>query len=71
MNVINPKKLINSKWTKLNPLNSERHFIVTKVEFDENSTITRCLIEAVINKRVEEIEWSELKDNNTWKHDWK
>jgi len=25
----------------------------------------------VINKRMEEIEWSELKDNNTWKHGWK
>ena len=71
MNVINPKKLINSKWTKLNPLNSERHFIVTKVEFDENSTITRCLIEAVITKREEEINWIELKDEKIWLHGWK
>jgi len=71
MNVINPKKLINSKWTKLNQLNSERHFIVTKVEFDENSTITRCLIEAVITKREEEINWIELKDEKIWLHGWK
>ena len=71
MNVINPKKLINSKWTKLNPLNSERHFIVTKVEFNENSTITHCLIEAVITKREEEINWIELKDEKIWLHGWK
>jgi tryptophan-rich hypothetical protein len=71
MNVISPKKLINSKWTRVSPLNKERHFIVTKVEFNENSTITHCLIEAVITKRVEEINWSELKDDNAWKHGWK
>jgi tryptophan-rich hypothetical protein len=71
MNVISPKKLINSKWTRVSPLNKERHFIVTKVEFNENSTINHCLIEAVITKRVEEINWSELKDDNAWKHGWK
>ena len=71
MNVISPKKLINSKWTRVSPLNKERHFIVTKVEFNENSTITHCLIEAVITKRVEEINWSDLKDDNAWKHGWK
>ena len=71
MNTISPKKLIHSKWTRLNPSNKERHFIVTKVELDENATITHCSIEAVITKRVEEINWTELKDDNIWKHGWK
>ena len=44
MNAISPKKLINSKWTKVNPVNKERHFIATKIEFDENSTINHSLL---------------------------
>ena len=71
MNKISPSKLIHSKWTRVSPLKNERHFIVSKVEFGENSTISHCLIEAVISRRVEEINWIELKDNNIWKHGWK
>ena len=71
MNRIIPKKLIHSKWTRVNPLNKERHFIVTKVEFDENSAIIHCSIEAVITKREEEINWIELKDEKIWLHGWK
>ena len=71
MNRIIPKKLIHSKWTRVSPLNKERHFIVTKVEFDENSAIIHCSIEAVITKRVEEINWIELKDEKIWLHGWK
>ena len=71
MNRIIPKKLIHSKWTRVSPLNKERHFIVTKVEFDENSAIIHCSIEAVITKREEEINWIELKDEKIWLHGWK
>ena len=71
MNRIIPKKLIHSKWTRVSPLNKERHFIVTKDEFDENSAITHCSIEAVITKREEEINWIELKDEKIWLHGWK
>ena len=71
MNRITPKKLIHSKWTRVSPLNKERHFIVTKVEFDESSAIIHCSIEAVITKREEEINWIELKDEKIWLHGWK
>ena len=71
MNTISPKKLIHSKWTRVSPLNKERHFIVTKVEFDDNSAINHCSIEAVITKREEEINWIELKDEKIWLHGWK
>ena len=30
MNNINVKKLINSKWTAANPVNKEKHFLITK-----------------------------------------
>jgi len=35
LNKINPKKLLNSKWTAVEPKKREKHFMVTEVEFDE------------------------------------
>ena len=32
MNQINPKKLLNSKWTKVLPTNNEKHFLISKVK---------------------------------------
>ena len=46
MNLFSPKKLLNSKWTKVKPLNNERHFIVTDIKFDENGEVIECIIEA-------------------------
>jgi hypothetical protein len=31
LNKINPKKLLNSKWTAVEPKKGERHFMVTEV----------------------------------------
>lgn len=71
MNQINPKKLLNSKWTAVKPVNKEKHFIVTEVEFDEEGEVTHCLIEAVMSKRAEAIDWQELKSNESWRMGWK
>ena len=71
MNTINPKKLLNSKWTAVNPLNREKHFMVTDVEFDEEGVVIACLIEAVLSKRATSIEWQDLKDSEQWLQGWK
>ncbi|WP_197469207.1 TIGR02450 family Trp-rich protein, partial [Oleiphilus sp. HI0125] len=39
MNKIDPKKLLNSKWTAVRPLNKEKHFMVAEVEFDEEGEV--------------------------------
>ncbi|MGB0723520.1 MAG: TIGR02450 family Trp-rich protein [Gammaproteobacteria bacterium] len=70
MNRINPKKLLNSKWTALKPVRREKHFLVTGVEFDEDGAVIHCEIEAVITKRVEAIDWRTLKDPTTWGFGW-
>ena len=70
MNNINPKKLLNSKWTAVTPQNRERHFMVTEVEFDEEGAVTLCLLEAVLTKRATAIDWRELKDSRQWRHGW-
>ena len=70
MNSINPKKLLNSKWTAVMPTNKEKHFIVTEIEFDESGAVTSCLIEAVMSKRTIHINWNDLKDQENWIHGW-
>lgn len=71
MNKINPKKLLNSKWTAVNPVNKEKHFLITEVEFDEEGKVIYCLIEAVISNRSFPIEWRELKNCQKWHQSWK
>ena len=70
MNRINPKKLLHSKWTAVSPVKKEKHFMITEVEFEEGEVI-RCLIEAVMTKREEAINWRELTDNQHWLPGWK
>jgi len=71
MNQINPKKLLNSKWTAVQPTNKEKHFIVSEVEYDEQAIVISCCIEAVMSKRPVLINWQDLKDDSQWLHGWK
>lgn len=71
MNKINPKKLLNSKWTAVKPTNKEKHFLVTEIEFDEECLVISCSIEAVMSKRVIPINWYDLKDEGLWLQGWK
>jgi tryptophan-rich hypothetical protein len=71
VNSVNPKKLLNSKWTAAKPVNKEKHFLVTEVEYDDDGVVITCLIEAVIYKRSMSIEWQDLKDSSLWLQGWK
>ncbi|TEW51710.1 TIGR02450 family Trp-rich protein [Psychromonas algicola] len=71
MNQINPKKLLKSKWTAVKPINKEKHFLVTKVEFDEEGEVTLCILEAILSNRENEILWQDLKDVKQWLQGWK
>lgn len=71
MNKINPAKLINSKWTAVKPINREKHFLVTEVEYDEDGTVVSCLIESVLSNSEYSIDWVELKDDGRWLQGWK
>ena len=71
MNKINPKKLLNSKWTAVNPVKKEKHFLVSELEFDEEGEVINCLIEAIISNRSEQIDWKVLKDSDSWLQGWK
>lgn len=71
MNKINPKKLLNSKWTAVTPTNKEKHFMVTGVEFDEEGVVVLCEIEAIMSKRTTPINWRDLEDSASWVLGWK
>ncbi len=70
MNKVSPKVLIHSKWSKLQPIRKEQHFIVTKVTFDEDRKVSECIIEAVMSKNAHAINWRDLKDSHHWCTRW-
>ncbi|MDP4918791.1 MAG: TIGR02450 family Trp-rich protein [Haliea sp.] len=71
MNKINPSKLLNSKWTAVKPVDKEKHFIVSEVDFDEEGVVVSCVIEAVMSKRATPLDWRVLKNEECWQHGWK
>jgi len=71
MNRFNPKKLLNSKWTAVRPVNSEKHFLVTEVEFDEQGAVIHCLVEAVMTRSASAISWQSLKNEDEWQMGWR
>ena len=70
MNPIHPNKLALSKWTARQPLNREKHFLVSKVSRDEQGRITDCELEAVLSKKIYHIDWRQLKDSERWLQGW-
>ena len=70
MNRVNPKKLLNGKWTAAKPKNREKHWLVTDVHCDAAGVPQRCTLEAVHSRREIEIDWRELKDAERWRLGW-
>ena len=71
MKTVSPKKLLNSKWTAAHPVNREKHFLITEVDYDEEGTVIHCLMEAVITRRSFPIQWRDLRDSGKWITGWK
>ncbi|ENJ1726194.1 TPA: TIGR02450 family Trp-rich protein [Vibrio parahaemolyticus] len=71
MNRIHPEKLLHSKWTATSPKNKEKHFVVTEMELDEDGNVVKCVIEAVMSKREQKMNWQDLKDPELWRQGWK
>jgi len=69
---LNPKKLLMSKWTALEPRDKEKHFLVTKVIDPEQPKhkIQDVEMEAVLTKRSFTMRWVELSDSTKWVQGW-
>ncbi|AAZ27200.1 TIGR02450 family Trp-rich protein [Colwellia psychrerythraea] len=70
MNKVSPKALMHSKWTKMSVDNQEKHFVITKVIFDDKQRVIECVIEAVISHNEYPINWRDLKNSLHWKIGW-
>lgn len=71
MNRIHPRKLLNSKWTAVEPVDRRKHFRVSEVEFDDAGKVIQCRIEAVLTRRETAIDWRELTDPDRWRQGWR
>ncbi|MBR7791735.1 TIGR02450 family Trp-rich protein [Undibacterium sp. FT147W] len=76
---VQPNKLLLSKWTAVQVVAKQKHFIVSKVILPEPGAPSDALpemveIEAVYSKTaskaVRQIPWRELQDERLWKRGW-
>ena len=73
MNRISPKKLLLSKWTAVQPIAKQKHFLVSKVIPPEEpeQAIEFIEIEAVYSKKTSQIPWRDLTNSEKWVQGWK
>ena len=73
MNRVSPKKLLLSKWTAVQPIAKQKHFLVSKVILPEDpmQAIELIEIEAVYNKQTQTISWRDLLNSDQWIQGWK
>lgn len=67
---LNPEKLHLSKWTAVQPVDREKHFIVTELVRDDGDRVTGCVLEAVHSRRRRQLDWRELRDDRRWRQGW-
>lgn len=72
MNPLNPKKLQLTKWTAVQPVAKQKHFLVSRVIQPESATdpIEWVEIEAVFSKAAQIIAWRNLQDDTVWRQGW-
>ena len=75
---LNPRKLLLSKWTAVQPRASEKHFIVTELVAAPLAAShlpplppVAVVIEAVHSRRSQTIPWRELTDVANWRQGWR
>ena len=73
MNRVSPKKLLLSKWTAVQPITKQKHFLVSKVILpdDPMQAIELIEIEAVYSKQTQTISWRDLLNSDQWIQGWK
>lgn len=72
MNQVHQKKLLLTKWTAVQPVAKERHFLVLNVVLPElpGVKVEFVDIEAVHSKSVRRIAWRDLRDQTHWRQGW-
>jgi len=68
---INPRKLLLSKWTAVQPQQREKHFLVTELIRDEEDNILGVELQAVLTQRSQQLDWRQLQDSERWLQGWR
>lgn len=71
-NIPNKKKLLNSKWTAINPENKEKHFNVTKVIISEDDpqVVLYIILTAILTSKDYKISYRDLENEDKWMQGW-
>ena len=72
INPLHPKKLLLTKWTAVQPMDKNKHFLVSKVMQPEPPAlaIEWVELEAVYSKAVTRLPWQALRDPARWRQGW-
>ena len=70
--LLNPKKLLLTKWTAVKPIAKQKHFLVSRVIEPDlpMDPVVSVEIEAVFSKATQVIAWRELQDGSVWRQGW-
>jgi len=71
MNSINPKKILNSKWTAVNPQSKELHFVVVGRICKPKGVLDQVELRAVLTGNTYRLSWQALKDETVWHIGWR
>ncbi len=69
---LSPDKLLLSKWTAVDPVDREKHFIVTRLIALEPPAqgVEMVQLEALYSGRNMLLPWRALRDPSTWLQGW-
>lgn len=72
MNPLHPKKLLLSKWTAVQPVARQKHFLVRQVHLPDppGGAVEWVELEAVHSGQARRIAWRELRDPLVWQRGW-
>jgi tryptophan-rich hypothetical protein len=72
MNPLNPKKLHLTKWTAVQPVAKQKHFLVSRViqPASPEAPIELVEIESVFSHATQVIGWRELQNDSVWRQGW-
>ena len=68
---LTPRKLLLSKWTAVQPVQREKHFLVTELLCDELGNVLQVELQAVLSKRNQLLDWRDLQDAERWLMGWR
>ena len=66
------KHLVDSKWTALQPIDRDKHFMVTRLlqASGVEGEVPLVELQAILSKRRVRVPRSELSDETRWKPGW-